>query len=121
MLFIIIEHDTCDVCKEMGAEGEKASWERLTASSLLFFLLVLLIEGQDQHELPEEGNEIQEEVNAVPDVILISIFSLFNNELSVKEDKAAHDQQPHVQVCLEQPNGSKEKVPQGGQEHETHG
>lgn len=50
-----------------GAEGEKASWERLTASSLLFFLLVLLIEGQDQHELPEEGNEIQEEVNAVPE------------------------------------------------------
>lgn len=63
MLFIIIEHDTCDVCKENGdgvwGEGEKVSWERLTAGwSLLFFLLVLLIEGQDQHEFPEEGDEI---------------------------------------------------------------
>ena len=35
-----------------------------------------------------------------PDIVLISIFSLFNNELSIKKDKATHDQQPQVQVCL---------------------
>lgn len=35
-----------------------------------------------------------------PDIILISIFSLFNNELSIKKDKATHDHQPHIKVCL---------------------
>lgn len=60
----------------------------------------LLIHSQDHHELSEESYEIQEEVNAVPDIIFISIFSLFNNELSIKKDKATHDHQPHIQVCL---------------------
>lgn len=104
MLFIVMGHDTCDVCKETGLrERRRAGRGRSITTSLLLFLFVLLIEGQDQHELPEECNEVQEEVNAVPDVILVSVFSLFNNELSVEEDKAAHDQQPHVQVCLTKP------------------
>lgn len=41
-----------------------------------------------------------EQFSYLPDVILISIFSLLDNELSIKKDKAAHDQQPHIQVCL---------------------
>jgi hypothetical protein len=41
-----------------------------------------------------------ERLSHLPDVILISVFSLLNNELSIKEDKATHDQQSQVQVCL---------------------
>lgn len=68
MLFIVMGHDTCDVCKETGLrERRRAGRGRSITTSLLLFLFVLLIEGQDQHELPEECNEVQEEVNAVPE------------------------------------------------------
>lgn len=35
-----------------------------------------------------------------PDVVLVSILGLLNNELGVKQDEAAHDEQPEVQVRL---------------------
>lgn len=56
MLFIIIEHDTCNVCREM--KGGRSRDGRPGPKSLLFFLLVLLIQSQYQHELPEECNKI---------------------------------------------------------------
>lgn len=35
-----------------------------------------------------------------PDVVLVSILRFLNDELSVKQHKAAHDEQPEVHVCL---------------------
>lgn len=35
-----------------------------------------------------------------PDVVLVSVLCLLNDELSVKEDEAAHDEQSQVHVCL---------------------
>lgn len=39
---------------------------------------------------------IKDQYSHSPDIILISIFSLFDNELSIKKDKATHDQQPQI-------------------------
>lgn len=58
MLFIIIEHGTRNVCREMRPGGGGVKLGRPGANSLLLFFLVLLVQSQDQHELPEERNKI---------------------------------------------------------------
>lgn len=60
MLFIITEHATCNVCKEKMRGGGSGSQngKGWMVISLLFFLLVLLVHGQDHHEFSEEGNEV---------------------------------------------------------------
>lgn len=35
-----------------------------------------------------------------PHVVLVSVLCFLDDELSVKQDEAAHDEQPEVHVCL---------------------
>lgn len=35
-----------------------------------------------------------------PDVVLVAILRFLNDKLSIKQDEAAHDEQPQVHVCL---------------------
>jgi hypothetical protein len=40
-----------------------------------------------------------------PDVVLVSVLCLLNDELSVEQDEATHDDQPQVHVGLQQRTG----------------
>lgn len=53
-----------------------------------------------------------------PDVILVSVLGFLDDELSVEQDEAAHDEQPEVHVRLKQHHGSKEHVHDGHEEEE---
>lgn len=48
------------------------------------FLLLLFVQGQDNHDFPEDGNEIKKQIYTVPDIVLVSILNFFNDKLSVK-------------------------------------
>jgi len=54
----------------------------------------------------------------VPDVVLVSVLCFLNDELSVKQDEAAHDEQPEVHVSLKQHHRSKEHVHHRHEEEE---
>lgn len=82
-------------------------------SGPLLFLPMWKERGVKQKIIPENEKRVvewksmpprfilmKEQVSHSPDIIFISIFSLFNNELSIKKDKATHDHQSHIQVCL---------------------
>lgn len=43
---------------------------------------------------------IQSERESSPDVVLVAILGFLDDELSVKQDETAHDEQPEVHVCL---------------------
>lgn len=87
-------------------------------SLLLLLLLVLIVHGEDDHQFPEDGDEIKEQVHTVPDVVLVSVLCFLNDELSVKQHEAAHDEQSEVHVCLKQHHRSKEHVHHRHQEQE---
>lgn len=84
---------------------------------LLLLVVVLLIHGQKDHQLPEDGDKVQEQVHTVPDVILVSHLSFLDDELSVKQHESTHDGQTEVHMGLEDHDRANENVDQG-HEHE---
>jgi len=62
-------------------------------------------------------DEVDKQVDAMPNVIFIATSALLNDELRVVENESAHDDKAKIQVDLEDEPGSKEYVEQG-QHHE---
>lgn len=89
---------------------------KLQSCLLLLLLLILLIHGQNDHELPEDGHKVQEQVDTVPDVILVPHLSFLDDELSVKQHEPTHDGQPEVHMGLKEHDGAEEHVEEGHQQ-----
>lgn len=87
-------------------------------SLLLLLPLVLVVHGENDHQFPEDGNEIQEEIHTMPNIVLISILCLLNDELGVKQDKATHDKQPQIHMHLKEHDWAQEYVHQKHQRQE---
>lgn len=85
---------------------------------LLLPVVLLLIHGQNNHELPEDGHKVQEEIHRVPDVVFVSHLSLLNDELSVKQHKSTHDDQTEVHVSRKQHDRPQEHVEERDQEQD---
>ena len=73
---------------------------RLTPFLLISIFLLFLLH-EENHDLPEDLNEINEEIEGVGDEVGISTASLEDDDLSVKHDKAAEDGETKVDVNLE--------------------
>lgn len=106
----------CNLCLSQIVFNLKL--HKISLHLLLLFLLFLLIHGKKNHQFPEDCDKIKEQVHAVPDIVLVSIFCFLNDELSVKQDKSAHDDQPEVHVCLEQHDRAKEHIHHRHQEQQ---
>ena len=59
----------------------------------------LLSENDEQS--PENGDDVDEEVDAMPNEIVISTTALFYDQLGVVQHATAHDCQAEVQFHLE--------------------
>jgi len=77
----------------------------LLVSVLLFFLL-----HEENHNLSEDLDEIDEEVESVGDEVGVSAASLEDDDLSVKHDESAENGQSDVDVKLEKKLGSEKDV-----------
>lgn len=71
----------------------------------LFFLL-----HEENHNLSEDLNEIDEEVESVGDEVGVSTTGLEDDDLSVKHDETTENGQSKVDVKLEQKLGSEKDV-----------
>lgn len=70
--------------KKKGMETKMASARRVVVCLLSLLLLILLIHSQNDHEFPEDGDEIKKQVYTVPYIIFVSLLSFVDNELSVE-------------------------------------
>lgn len=70
--------------KKKRMETKMASARRVVVSLLSLLLLILLIHSQNDHEFPEDGDEIKKQVYTVPYIIFVSLLSFVDNELSVE-------------------------------------
>jgi len=75
-----------------------------------FLLVSVFLLHEEDHDLSEDLNEINEEIERVGDEVGISTASLEDDDLSVKHDKAAEDGETKVDVDLEQKLGPEEDV-----------
>ena len=67
---------------------------------------------EEDEDLPEELDEVDEEVEGVPDGVLVAPAALLDDGLRVVDHEAAEDQQAAPQVQLEQgraPGGEQQK------------
>lgn len=86
-------------------------WVGLLNSQLsVLSLLWLLVLGKDYHEATENVNEVQEQINGMPDKVPISSCALGNNQLSVIQHKATEQQKPTIQLNLENKLGSHKQI-----------
>jgi len=88
----------------------------LLDGSVLPLLFVFLF-GEDDHELAEDVDKVEEQVDRVPDVVVVSAASLLHDELGVVQHKGAEDEETKVQVDVKEHGGSQEDVGEG-QDHE---
>jgi len=73
---------------------------QLSNSHCLFPLLLLLILGQNDHQAAEDVDEIQEQINGVPDVIPVSSTAFLHNQLSIVQQEATEHKQASIQLHL---------------------
>ena len=55
---------------------------------------------EEDEDLPEDLDEVDEEVEGVGDEVLVSVPGLPDDHLGVEHDEAAEDGQPDVEVGL---------------------
>merc|ERR550519_428764 len=75
-----------------------------------FLLVSVFLLHEENHDLSEDLDEINEEIEGVGDEVGISTASLEDDDLSVKHDKAAEDGETKVDVNLEEKLGPEEDV-----------
>ena len=56
---------------------------------------------QNDHEAPEDGDDVDEQIDAVPDEVVVSSAALLYDQLGVVQDASAHHCQSKVQLRLE--------------------
>lgn len=83
-----------------------------SVGSLLFLLLHFSRLENDEHT-SEHSDEVDEEINAVGHVVLVSLLHLLQDQLGVVQDEPAHDDQSQVQRHVKQQFGSEEQVSEG--------
>jgi len=80
--------------------------------SLLALLLCFLV-GEDDEQALEDGDEVDEQLGRVHDVVLVSASRLLDDGLGVEHNEAAHHGQSDVHVGLEEQPGAPEEVEDG--------
>lgn len=75
-----------------------------------FLLVSVLLLHEENHNLSEDLDEIDEEVESVGDEVGVSAASLEDDDLSVKHDESAENGQSDVDVKLEKKLGSEKDV-----------
>lgn len=58
--------------------------------------------SENDDETTEDADEVNKQVDGVSNEILVSVATLLNDQLSVVEHKAAHEEQTDVEVHLRQ-------------------
>jgi len=89
-------------------------WVNILALLLLVVSLVLL--HQEDEDLPEDLDEVDEEIEGVGNEVLVTIASFSDDDLGVKHDESTEDGQPNVKMCLEKQLGPEENVSQAENE-----
>lgn len=56
--------------------------------------------GQDDEESLEDGYKVEEEIDRVPHVVVVTVQVPLHNHLSVKQDQATENEQPKVDLDL---------------------
>lgn len=82
---------------------------RVLAYDLVLPLLLLLV-GEQDHDLAEQLHKINEQLDAVPDEVVVPTSALLDNELGIVEHEATHDEQTQVHVHLKDDPGLEEDV-----------
>ena len=55
---------------------------------------------QEDEDLPEDLDEVDEQIEGVGNEVLVTIASLSDDDLGVKHDESTEDGQPNVKMCL---------------------
>lgn len=100
------------------AADDEVAMPQLVIAAVVALLVGLLISEDDEEPL-EDGEEVDEELEAMHDVVCVAQTTLLYDQLSVVHHEAAHDNQADVQVSLEEQPGCDEEVDDG--EHEEGG
>jgi len=66
--------------------------------------------------MTEEIDEVQEKLNTVPDVVVVSMEMFLHNQLCIEEDEEGKDSGTSVQGEVEQGRGTEEHVEDGSEE-----
>ena len=64
-------------------------------------LLGIHLAGENDEKTAENVDEVEEQVNGVPEIVGISKLKLLDNELSVKQDETTEQDQAKVELKLE--------------------
>jgi len=82
----------------------------LSKRQLLLSLLLLLFVSEDDEKSTEDVDEVKEQINRVPDEVVVSTSSLLHNQLGVVQNESTEDEQTGVQVQLKHKLGSEEEI-----------
>jgi len=77
---------------------------------LILPLLFVFLFGKDDHQLAEDVDEVKEEINRVPDVIVVTSTSFLHNQLGVVQNKGTEDKKSKVEIDIIDQRGSEEDV-----------
>jgi len=88
--------------------------------SVAFAILVVLLLRQNDEEAAEDGDDVDEEIDAVPNEVVVAVAFLLDNQLGVEQNAAAHHRQSQIQLRRVQQSGSHEDVSQRQREHDRH-
>merc|ERR1719284_1157721 len=81
-----------------------------TSDSIALAVLVLLFLSENDEKAPKDGDDVDEEIDAMPNKVVISATTLLYDQLSVIQNAAAHHRQPQIQLHRIKQARSHEKV-----------
>ena len=61
---------------------------------------MIYLGGQDDQEATEDVDKVQEEVNRVPNVVVVASVEALHDQLGVKQDEPTEQEQAKVQMKL---------------------
>ena len=56
--------------------------------------------SENDHQSSEDGDDVHEEIEAVPDEVVVASAALLDDQLRVVEDASAHHRQSEVELNL---------------------
>jgi len=84
--------------------------------ALLLLVVSIILLHQEDEDLPEDLDEVDEQIEGVGNEVLITVASLSDDDLGVEHDESTEDGQTNVKMCLEKKLGPKEDVGQAENE-----
>lgn len=83
-------------------------------------LPLLLLLGQNDEDANEDVQRIDEQVDRVPDEVIVAMATLLDDELRVEQHEAAEEQQSAVQLRVEESCTAREDVDEAQQHEYAH-